>query len=286
MFNPHNGEFGLSAFLQWITDPSTPDALPTWDIAYQKLVQCGPLTLRALFPLSCNAIFVFTVGVTAERVIVFIGAPGSGKGTQAARLSKQLGIAALSTGEMLRGEAKRETAEGRRLRAILAAGSLVDDTVVCAAINARLHRELPARGIILDGFPRNLNQARRLDRILREMGQPGPLVLHIQVSRACLMKRLTLRRYCGVCGTVYNLALRPSQLGANCENDGALLLSRDDDKESVIARRLQEFDSAVAPLIDYYRRADYHLIDGDQDAEIVADGLMTIVGIPKTAAAA
>jgi len=192
----------------------------------------------------------------------------------------------LSTGEMLRGEAKRDTAEGRRLRAILAAGSLVDDTVVCAAVNARLHRELPARWIILDGFPRNVNQARRLDRILEGMGQPGPLVLHMQVSRACLIKRLTLRRYCGVCGTVYNLALQPSRLGANCENDGALLLCRDDDKESVIARRLEEYDRAVAPLVDCYRRADYHVIDADRDADLVADGLMAIVGTPKTAAAA
>jgi adenylate kinase len=221
-----------------------------------------------------------------ERVIVFIGAPGSGKGTQAARLSRRLGIAALSTGEMLRAEANRDTAEGRRLRAILAAGSLVDDTVVCAAVNARLQRELPGRGIILDGFPRNLNQARRLNRILAGMGQPGPLVVHMQVSRDCLMQRLTLRRHCGVCGTVYNLALRPSLLGAHCENDGEPLLTRDDDKEWVIAKRFDEFDRAVAPLVDFYRRADYHLINGDQDAEVIAASLSAIVGIPEAAAAA
>ena len=225
-------------------------------------------------------------GAGLERVIVLLGAPGSGKGTQAARLSKQLEIPALSTGEMLRGEAKRNTAEGRRLRGILAAGALVDDTVVCAAVNARLQRELPGRGIILDGFPRNVNQARRLNRILAGMGQPEPLVLHLQVSRECLIERLTSRRHCGVCGTVYNLALRPSALEAHCENDGALLLTRDDDKESVIARRFDEYDRAFAPLVDFYRRADYHLIDGAQEADVVAGALLAVIGFPKTAAAA
>ncbi len=170
-----------------------------------------------------------------ERVIVFIGAPGSGKGTQSLRLAKRLDIPALSTGEMLRGESKRDTPEGRRLRGILAAGSLVDDTVVCAAVNAKLRRDLPGcGGMILDGFPRNLHQAQRLDRILAAMGKSGPLVLHLQASRHCLIERLTSRRHCEGCGTVYNLALRPSRLGIHCENDGGLLVRRDDDAEAVI----------------------------------------------------
>jgi adenylate kinase len=235
--------------------------------------------------LSWVRIFVSTEGVTG-RVIVLIGAPGSGKGTQSARLAKKLGIAALSTGEMLRGEAKRDTASGRKLRAILAAGSLVDDAVVCDAVNARLRRDLPAGGIILDGFPRNLRQALHLDRILAGMGQPGPLVLHLEASRECLMERLASRRHCGVCGTVYNLALRPSRLGTNCENDGAFLLSRDDDAESVIAKRLDEFAQAVAPLVDFYSRGDYHLIDGDQHAEVVSGALQAIVGMSEARAAA
>ena len=221
-----------------------------------------------------------------ERVIVFIGAPGSGTGTQSLRLAKMLGIPALSTGEMLRGEAKRDTAEGRRLREILAAGSLVDDTVVCAAVNARLQRDLPGGGVILDGFPRNLNQARRLNRILTAMGKTGPLVLHLQASRNCLMERLTSRRQCEKCGTVYNLALRPSRLGARCELDGGLLVSRDDDAEAVIGRRLDEFDRACAPMVDFYSRGDYHLIDGDQDAEVVSAALVAIVGMSAACAAA
>lgn len=221
-----------------------------------------------------------------ERVIVFIGAPGSGKGTQSLRLAKNLGMRALSTGEMLRGEAKRNTAEGRRLREILAAGSLVDDTVVCAAVKARLHRDVPLGGVILDGFPRNLHQAQRLDRILESMGKPGPLVVNLQVSRECLMERLTLRRQCDTCGTIYNLALRPSRLGTRCENDGGMLISRDDDDAAVIARRLDEFDRASAPLVEFYSKGDYHVVDGDQDAEVVSAALLAIVEMSAAFAAA
>jgi adenylate kinase len=224
--------------------------------------------------------------MTSDRVIVFIGAPGSGKGTQSSRLAKKLGIPALSTGEMLRGEAKRETPAGRRLRDILAAGSLVEDSVVCDAVNARLRRDLPARGIILDGFPRNLQQAECLDRILAGMGKSGPLVLHLQASRRCLMERLTARRHCEICGAVYNLALRPSRLGTNCENDGALLVERDDDAEAVISHRLDEFDRACAPLVSFYGTGDYHLIDGDQDAEVVSGVLFAIVAMSAARAAA
>jgi len=220
---------------------------------------------------------------------VFIGAPGSGKGTQSSRLARKLDIPALSTGEMLRSEAKRETPAGRKLRDILAAGSLVDDSVVCDAVSARLRRDLPTRGIILDGFPRNLRQAECLDRILGAMGKPGPLVLHLQASRRCLMERLTSRRHCEICGTVYNLALRPSRLGKNCENDGALLVQRDDDAEAVISHRLDEFDRACAPLVSFYGKGDYHLIDGDQDAEVVSGAIVAIVaivGMPAARAAA
>lgn len=223
----------------------------------------------------------------SERVIVFIGAPGSGKGTQSLRLAKKLRVPALSTGEMLRGEAKRNTAEGRRLREILAAGSLVDDAIVCGAVNARLHRDLHGRGgMILDGFPRNLNQAQRLDRTLASLGKPGPLVLHLEASQECLIERLAARRHCERCGTVYNLALRPSRLSTHCENDGGLLVSRDDDDEAVIGRRLDDFDRACAPLVDFYRKADYHLIDGDQDAEVVSAALLAIVGMSAARAAA
>jgi adenylate kinase len=220
------------------------------------------------------------------RVILFLGAPGSGKGTQSSWLSAKLGSPCLSTGDMLRAEAKQDTAAGRKLRRILASGSLVDDEVVCRAVSARLRRELPARGIVLDGFPRTRGQAECLDRILAGIGMPGPLVLHLDVSRDRLLSRLTSRRQCTVCGTIFNLMSRPSSLGARCENDGGVLLQREDDAEAVILRRLTEFDRSCAPLVDYYSGAHYHRIDGDRDADAVSAELLEIVGSIKARAAA
>jgi adenylate kinase len=220
------------------------------------------------------------------RVILFLGAPGSGKGTQSSWLSGKLGIPCLSTGDMLRAEAKRDTTAGRKLRGILASGSLVEDEVVCEAVGARLRGELPARGIVLDGFPRTRKQAVCLDRILSGMGMPGPLVLHLDVSRDRLLSRLTSRRQCAVCGTIFNLMSRPSSLGTHCENDGGVLLQREDDSEAVILRRLTEFDRSCAPLVDFYSGADYHRIDGDRDTEVVSAALLEIVGPAEARAAA
>jgi adenylate kinase len=217
-----------------------------------------------------------------KRVILFLGAPGSGKGTQSSRLSERLGIPCLSTGEMLRAEAARNT----KLRDILAAGSLVDDAVVCLAVSARLRRELPAGGIILDGFPRTRKQAECLDQILAGMGMPGPVVLHLDVARDRLLSRLTSRRQCAVCGAIFNLLSRPSLRGERCENDGGVLLQREDDSEAVILRRLTEFDRVCASLVDFYTGADYHRIDGDRDTEVVLAELLDVVGPAQARVAA
>ena len=224
--------------------------------------------------------------MTVDRVILFLGAPGSGKGTQSSWLAGQLGVSSLSTGEMLRVEAKRNTAAGRKLRQLLASGALVEDGMVCEAVRARLKRELPERGIILDGFPRTLKQAVCLDEILAGMGKAGPVVLHLDVSRACLMSRLTARRQCAVCGAIYNLLSRPSRTGNVCEKDGGRLVQRDDDTEGVIQRRVTEFDLACAPLVEYYSKADYHRIDGDLETAAVSAAILRIVGPGKARAAA
>ena len=177
------------------------------------------------------------------RVIIFLGAPGSGKGTQSSWLSSQLGMPCLSTGEALRAEAKRNGPAGVRLRRILASGSLVSDDVVCEVVGARLRREAHENGLILDGFPRTVRQADCLDSLLTDLGLPGPVVIHLDVSKPLLLKRLTARRHCAVCGTVYNLISRPSLCGPRCENDGGLLVERDDDAEGVVLRRLEEFEA-------------------------------------------
>lgn len=219
-------------------------------------------------------------------MILFLGAPGSGKGTQSSWLAGRLEISSLSTGDMLRGEAKRNTPAGRKLRQVLGSGALVADSLVCDAVETRLKREPAERGIILDGFPRTLKQAQRLDEILAHMGKAQPLVLHLDVSRDRLTGRLTARRQCAVCGTIYNLLSRPSRSGNVCENDGGRLVQREDDTEAVIHRRMREFDLACAPLIEYYSGADYHRIDGDLESEAVSAAILSVVGPGKSRAAA
>jgi adenylate kinase len=219
------------------------------------------------------------------RVIVFLGAPGSGKGTQSSWLSAQLDMPCLSTGEALRSEAKRNTAAGVRLRRTLAAGTLVSDEAACDVVGARLRQDAPSKGLILDGFPRTVNQAAYLDSLLAELGLPRPMVIYLQVSEAGLLSRLAARRHCAACGAVYNLISRPSRRGPRCEIDGGLLVERDDDREEVILRRLNEFEASSAPLIEYYR-GDLHCVDGDRELDAVTAELMEIAASEELSVAA
>jgi adenylate kinase len=220
-----------------------------------------------------------------SRVILFLGAPGSGKGTQSSWLSSKLGIPSLSTGDMLRAAAKQNTAAGLHLREVLASGSLVSDSVVCDAVASRLRNERE-RGMILDGFPRTVGQAQCLDQILADLKLPPPLVLHLDISPERLLDRLTARRQCAACGAIYNLLSRPSRAGSRCENDGGELLQRDDDSESVIMRRFVEFNAACEPLVQHYRKANYYRIDGDRDPGVIASELLRILGPAQNQAAA
>jgi adenylate kinase len=211
------------------------------------------------------------------RVILFLGAPGSGKGTQSSRLSSRLRLSCLSTGEILRSEAKRNTPAGFRLRRVLASGSLVSDETVCSVVESRLRREVLDAGLILDGFPRTVEQAAYLDSLLSRLGLPRPMVVHLHVSQQGLLRRLTARRHCASCGAIYNLISRPSLGGLRCESDGGALVERDDDAEGVVLRRLAEFDHMSAPLIEYYSGPDYHRMDGDRDPDSIARDLLEIV---------
>ena len=206
-----------------------------------------------------------------------MGAPGSGKGTQGSWLSTQLGIPCLSTGEVLRTEAKRNTPAGFRLRQILASGALVSDDTVCAVVRARFRRERYSKGLILDGFPRTVAQAAFLEGVLAEMGLPQPTVLHLDVSKEDLLRRLTGRRQCAVCGTIYNLSSKPSARGSRCEEDGGALVQRDDDTEGVILDRFRTFETFAAPLIEYYRNGNYHRIAAGRGQHAVSEQILDIV---------
>jgi adenylate kinase len=185
--------------------------------------------------------------------IVLLGAPGSGKGTQAQRLQAKYGVPQVSSGDLLRDAVARGTDLGRKVKAVMDAGKLVSDDIVLGLIRERLGRPDAAAGFILDGFPRNIDQANSLNALLRELGQPIDAVLLLDVRRETLMKRLAGRRTCPSCGTVYNVHSMPP--GANtCSHDGAQLVQRDDDKEEVVAHRLEVYQKQTQPLIEHYSK--------------------------------
>jgi adenylate kinase len=185
--------------------------------------------------------------------IVLLGAPGSGKGTQAQRLQAKYGIPQVSSGDLLRDSVARGTELGRKAKAVMDAGQLVSDDIVLGLIRDRLGKPDAARGFILDGFPRNIEQANALSALLKELRQPIDAVLLLDVRRETLMQRLAGRRTCPTCGTVYNVHSMPP--GANtCSRDGAQLYQRPDDKEDVVAKRLEVYQKQTQPLIEHYSK--------------------------------
>lgn len=180
--------------------------------------------------------------------IMFLGAPGAGKGTQAEHTSKRLGIPAISTGAIIREAIKNETAMGLAAKSYTNSGALVPDEVVIGIIKERLEKEDCRNGYILDGFPRTVVQAKALD----EMGIEMDAVISIEVSDADIISRLGGRRVCDKCGATYHVDFKPSRDGLHCDADGELLTQRKDDLPEVIADRLRTYHEQTEPLKDYY----------------------------------
>jgi adenylate kinase len=185
--------------------------------------------------------------------IVLLGAPGSGKGTQAQRLQAKYGVPQVSSGDLLRDAVARGTELGRKAKSVMDAGQLVSDDIVLGLIRDRLRKPDAARGFILDGFPRNIDQANSLNALLKELGQPMDVVLLLDVRRETLVQRLAGRRTCPTCGTVYNIHSLPVGV-STCSRDGAQLYQRPDDKEDVVAKRLEVYQTQTQPLIEHYSK--------------------------------
>jgi adenylate kinase len=185
--------------------------------------------------------------------IVLLGAPGSGKGTQAQRLQAKYGVPQVSSGDLLRDAVARGTELGRKAKSVMDSGQLVSDDIVLGLIRDRLRKPDAAGGFILDGFPRNIDQANSLNALLKELRQPIDAVLQLDVRRETLMQRLAGRRTCPTCGTVYNIhSLSPGV--TTCAKDGAQLYQRPDDKEDVVAKRLEVYQTQTQPLIEHYSK--------------------------------
>jgi len=185
--------------------------------------------------------------------IVLLGAPGSGKGTQAQRLQAKYGVPQVSSGDLLRDAVARGTELGRKAKSVMDSGQLVSDDIVLGLIRDRLRKPDAAGGFILDGFPRNAEQANSLNALLQELGQPIDAVLQLDVRRETLMQRLAGRRTCPTCGTVYNIHSLPPGV-STCSRDGAQLYQRPDDKEDVVAKRLEVYQTQTQPLIEHYSK--------------------------------
>jgi adenylate kinase len=185
--------------------------------------------------------------------LVFLGAPGAGKGTQAKRLVDQLKIPQVSTGDMLRKAVSDGTSLGKEAKSYMDKGELVPDSVVIGLIKERLQEADTENGFILDGFPRNVSQAKELDSLLGDLGKPLDVALVLDVPIDDLMKRLTGRRTCKSCGQMYNVYFSPPKVEGKCDVCGGDLYQRADDNEETIKKRLDVYQSSTEPLIDYYK---------------------------------
>lgn len=188
--------------------------------------------------------------------IVLLGAPGSGKGTQAKKLEAERGIPQISTGDMLREAVAAGTRFGAKAKETMAAGQLVSDDIVLGILSERLARPDAADGFILDGFPRTRKQAADLEELLDELGAPLDAALLLDVDFNSLMKRLTGRRTCSATGKLLNVYFSPQEEIDECLNAGGKLIQREDDNEATIRSRLDVYREQTEPVIDYYRERD------------------------------
>lgn len=196
--------------------------------------------------------------------IVLLGAPGAGKGTQAAKLVEKYHMAHISTGDILRAAVKNQTELGLEAKKYMDAGDLVPDELVIGLVKERLQDEDTQAGFILDGFPRTSMQAVALDSELAELNRPLDAAVLVDVDKEVIIKRLTSRRMCRDCGYI------GTDKDTVCPKCGGEMYQRDDDNEATVRNRLDVYESSTAPLIDYYRGCDLLVtIDGDQDPEVV-----------------
>jgi adenylate kinase len=188
--------------------------------------------------------------------IILLGAPGSGKGTQAQKLVAQFDIPQVSTGDLLREAVAKGTDLGKRAKAAMDAGELVSDDIVLGMIRERLGRPDATAGFILDGFPRNIAQAQALDGVLEELGAPLDAAVLMDVDFDVLLKRLTGRRTCEGCGKVFNVYFFPPKKDSVCDACGGKLAQRADDNEETISQRLKVYEAQTSPLVEFYEGRD------------------------------
>lgn len=204
--------------------------------------------------------------------VILLGAPGAGKGTQAEAIKAKYGIPQISTGDMLRQAVRDDTEVGKRAKSYMDAGKLVPDDIIMDIMKDRLKQPDCAKGYILDGFPRTINQAEKLAKISKV-----DIVINIAVSSESLLQRLTGRRSCPKCGASYHLLFNPPPQPGKCKCGGTLI-QRDDDKEETVRKRLETYQNQTAPLIEYYSKKKLlKNVDGNKKPAEVSSELLKIL---------
>ena len=186
-------------------------------------------------------------------ILILLGPPGAGKGTQAKLLAQAYGIPHISTGDMFRDHKARGTELGKKIQAIMDAGELVTDEITNALVKDRLARPDVAKGFILDGYPRTIAQAEYLDQLLQSMGQSVDRVVSYEVAEELVVERISGRRSCPTCGAVFHVSANPPRRTGFCDKDGTALVQRDDDKPENVKKRMQEYADKTWPLKRFYQ---------------------------------
>lgn len=210
--------------------------------------------------------------------LILLGAPGAGKGTQAKNIVNKYGIPQIATGDMLREAVKKGTDLGKKAKEYMDKGELLPDEIVIGIVKDRLKEDDAQKGFILDGFPRTINQAEELDKILPELGMELDAVINVAVPEDEVVRRIVNRRSCKDCGAVYHLVYQPPKEEGKCDYCGGELYQRDDDKEETVRDRYNVYREQTEPLIEYYSKQDLvKNVDGTKDIDEVTKDVMDIL---------
>jgi adenylate kinase len=215
----------------------------------------------------------------APGPLLLLGPPGVGKGTQAKNLEKLWGIPQISTGDILRANVAQGNALGKIAKEVMARGELVPDTLVNEMVAGRLAEPDTARGYILDGFPRTFGQAEWLDSWLKgHLDSPPVIAIRIRVNYNQLLRRITGRRSCPACQTIYNVYLNPPEKEGVCNVDGTPLVQRGDDKEEIFTERMRGYQASTRPVIHHYKALRrFAEVDGDRGIDEVSAEIVSTV---------
>lgn len=211
--------------------------------------------------------------------LILLGPPGAGKGTQAVKIVEKYKIPHISTGDIFRANIKNGTELGKKAKAYMDKGELVPDDLVCEIATSRLLEDDCKEGFLLDGFPRTVYQAEKLDAFLTEHGKKVDKVLDIAVEKEELMTRLIGRRVCKACGATYHVTNMPPKKEGVCDKCGGELMQRADDTEETVANRIEVYNSQTMPLVEYYEKAgNIAHIDGAIGLENVFNHIVSVLG--------